>query len=111
MGVVTDVFFCIVMYSRVKWIIEKEKNLGRDLILFIGCWLDGGKSECDLAEDCKKGFYKDKMIGEVCYWKLGHFLFKKYKLKNIYRWIVHNKTNNMHLENWYGEFWFHVDFE
>ncbi len=40
MEVATDLFFCIVMYIRVKWIIEKTKYVERDLVLSIVCKLD-----------------------------------------------------------------------
>ncbi len=50
----TDFFFCIAMYIQLKEIIEKV-NVGWDLVLFMGCWLDAGRSECEFAVSCKKG--------------------------------------------------------
>ncbi len=53
----TDLYFHIVMYIIIiiEKIIEKEKHVGWGLIKSIGCWLDGGRSECELTVDCKKG--------------------------------------------------------
>jgi len=46
---VTDLFFHIVTYIQLKQIIKKKNNV-ENLVLSIGCWLDGGRSKCKLAE-------------------------------------------------------------
>ncbi len=46
--------FTIVLYIRLKQIIKKD-GFDKDLVLCISCWLDGGRSECELAVDCKEG--------------------------------------------------------
>ncbi len=48
------VFSSILWHIWVKQITEKEKIVGWGLGFVIGCWLDGGRSEYELATDCKK---------------------------------------------------------
>lgn len=115
--------FCIVMYIQLKQIIEKV-NVGWDLVLFVGCWLDAGRSECKFAVSCKKGMglcwlKKVEKSGNsperslLFHWKieLWHFDEKKnwgeiLKRKKLNTWI-----HNMHLVNRKGEFSFHADFK
>lgn len=57
----TDIFFWIVMYIQLKQIIEKE-NVEWDLVLFMGCWLDAGRSECKFAVSCKSGMCHQRAV-------------------------------------------------
>jgi len=42
-------------YIKENWIIEKEKKmLDIDLVLSIGCWMDGLRYECELEVVCKR---------------------------------------------------------
>ncbi len=52
MDIATDYFFSIVTYIGIKWITEKKEQ---GLFLCIGSRLDGGRSECELAVNCKEG--------------------------------------------------------
>lgn len=45
--------YCNVHPSETDY--QKRKNIGRDLVLSISCWLDGGRPECELEVDYKKG--------------------------------------------------------
>ncbi len=71
MEVATDISVQIAKYIRKKWIMKKKINIGFpqknwDLVLSIGSWLDGGKSERELAGDCKKEFKWTKGLEKSC---------------------------------------------
>ncbi len=55
--VATDLFFSIVVYIWVKW-----QNVVQDVVLSVGCWFNGGGSECKLTVNCKKEFKQTKWL-------------------------------------------------
>lgn len=80
-----DLFFCIVICIRVKQMIVKKKNVGRGLVLSVGCWLDGGGSECEL----KIGFTQTKWLensGTRHQREIYHFYWK-ILLCQLWNWL------------------------
>lgn len=53
--VATDHIFHIVTYIRVNHIIEKKAYKCGDLVQFLSVWLEGGRPECELLVNYKKG--------------------------------------------------------
>ncbi len=44
----------IMQYMTYLFLSYCDRNVGWDLVLSTGCWLDRGRSKCELAVECKK---------------------------------------------------------